>query len=140
MEKTYLDTPEAIIKALKEGKEVRDGDGYSYKLVEGLITKTDGYNFYVGDNISSIHNPYILEEKSFEIKVGEWYETRNHHKARCYFANDFSCFFTIDNYSSSFCTNKHGYFMEKKSYIVEEKPHNLDIIGLWKEDENDTKS
>lgn len=129
MKKTYLKTPEAIIKALKEGKEVRDEDGYLYKFIDGLIVGAgdggDGY-YAVGDVISVENRPYILEEKTFEIKVGEWYETRNHQKARCYLIEDPNYFFTIDN-SGFICTNKKGYCMEEKS-------HDLDIIGPWKED------
>lgn len=46
MKKVYLETPEAVIKALKEGKEIKDEDGYSYKLVEGFIVNTNGDNFF----------------------------------------------------------------------------------------------
>ena len=33
MKKIYLKTPEAVIKALKEGKEIRDEVGYLYKAI-----------------------------------------------------------------------------------------------------------
>lgn len=125
MEKVYLETPEAVIKALKEGKKIEDEDGHSYKLVEGFIVYTDGNKFFVGDNVGSIYNPYILEKKPFKIEIGKWYETRNHEKARCYLFDGHNWFFTIDNYTS-FSTNRHGYHME-------EEAHDLDIIGPWKE-------
>lgn len=124
MKKTYLKTPEAVIKALKEGKEVKDDNGYSYKLVEGFIVNTNGDNFFVGDVISSFCHPHILEEEPFKIEVGKWYETRNHRKARCYLINDPYCFFTIDNYSS-FGTDKEGHYTEES--------HSLDIIGPWRD-------
>lgn len=112
---------------MKDGKEVKDENGYSYKLVDGFIINTHGKNFHVGDNISSIYNPYILEEEeSLKIEVGKWYETRNHKKARCFLIDGSDCFFTIDNYTS-LSTNKHGYRME-------EEPDDLDIIGPWEED------
>lgn len=128
MKKAYLKTPEAVIKALKEGKEVRDENGYSYKLVEGFIINTNRKNFYVGDSISSFGTPYILEEEPIKIEVGKWYETRNHKKARCFCVTSRArnCSFTIDN-GFAFYTHKGG------KYGVETE-HNLDIIGPWKEE------
>lgn len=39
--KKYLNTPEEVIKALKEGKRAKTEDGWSYKLVDGIIVGTD---------------------------------------------------------------------------------------------------
>lgn len=43
--KRYLKTPEEVIKALKEGKEIKDEKGYSYKLVDGFIVATARNSF-----------------------------------------------------------------------------------------------
>ena len=126
MKKVYLETPEAVIKALKDGKEIKGTNGWSYKLVEGFIINTNGKSFYVGDNISNIYDPYILKEEPLKINVGKWYETRSHKKARCYKIKDDDCCFTIDG-CGSFVTNKKGCF-------VEEEAHDLDIIGPWGKD------
>lgn len=128
MKKVYLKTPEAVIKALKEGKEIRDKNGCLYKNIDGFIVREgegDG-RYLVGDWIRIEYHPYILEEEPFKIEVGKWYETRDNQKARCYLFDGRNWFFTIDNYTS-FGTNRHGYYME-------EEVHDFDIIGPWKEE------
>ena len=80
MKKVYLETPEAVIKALKEGKEVRDEDNYSFKIVDGFIVATDANEFFVGDSIYSECKPYILEEEPLKIEVGKFYKTRSGNK------------------------------------------------------------
>lgn len=129
MKKLYLETPEAVIKALKEGKVIKDDNGYSYKLVDGFIVSTYKNHFIVGDNIFNIDNhPYILEEEPLKIEVGKWYETRDHQKARCFaITAQGACYsFTIDN-GFVFYTYKGG------KYGIE-KECSLDIIAPWKED------
>ena len=127
MKKVYLETPEAVIKALKEGKVIQDDTGYSYKLVDGFIVNTVGNNFIVGYDISNIDNhPYILEEEPFKIEVGKWYEMRNHNVARCYNDEGDRRYFSIDN-GGIFKTDSEGYFNGK------DKPYDLDIIGPWEE-------
>lgn len=124
MKKVYLETPEAVIKALKEGKEVRDDNNYSFKIVDGFIISTDENEFFVGDNISSGYKPYILEEEPFKIEVGKWYKTRDHQKARCYRGDGHLFFFTIDNVGN-FSTLING------NYNLNGGTANLDIIGPW---------
>ena len=124
--KRYLKTPEAVIKALKEGKVIKDDNGYSYKFVDGFIVSTYENSFIVGDNIFSIINsPYILEEEPFKIEVGKWYETRDHQKARCFIVEKECCHFTIDNYCHFF-TNKDGVYLDNET-------SRYNIIGQWEE-------
>lgn len=127
MKKVYLKTPEEVIKALKEGKEIRDDNDYLYKIIDGFIVGKSGDDgdYVVGDCIVSGYSPYVIEKEPLKFKVGRFYETRDHRKARCYLIGDPDCFFTIDNYAS-FSTNKHGHYVEE--------PCNLDIIGPWKEE------
>ena len=127
MKKVYLETPEAVIKALKDGKEVRDENNYSFKIVDGFIVATYDDFFYIGYTIYGIDKPYILEEEPLKIEVGKWYETRDHQKARCFRVTDRTCSFTIDN-GFSFLTSEGGYCNWNK------KEDDLDIIGPWKED------
>lgn len=130
MKKVYLETPEAVIKALKAGKVIKNEDEYnkySYKLVDGFIVNTVGNNFIVGDDISNIDNhPYILEEESLKIEVGKWYETSGHQKARCFIVEKERCHFTIDNYCHFF-TNKNGVYLDNET-------SRYNIIGPWEKD------
>ena len=126
MKKVYLETPEAVIKALKEGKEIKDQYNNNFKIVDGFIVATYDDNFYIGYTIYSINKPYILEEEPFKIEVGKWYEMRNHNVARCYNAKGDRRCFSVDN-GEVFKTDSEGYFKCK------DKPHDLDIIGHWEE-------
>lgn len=60
MKKVYLETPEAVIKALKDGKEVRDKYGSICKLVDGIIISKLNDFFEIGKPIRSVNKPYIL--------------------------------------------------------------------------------
>ena len=125
--KVYLETPEAVIKALKEGKVIKDEKGYSYKLVDGFIVAADKNDFIVGDSIFSVNTPYTLEKEPLKIEVDQLYETRDHQKARCFIVEKERCHFTIDNYCHFF-TNKNGVCLDNET-----SPY--DIIGPW-EDNN----
>ena len=125
MKKVYLETPEAVIKALKEGKEVRDENNYSFKIVDGFIVATYYDYFYIGYTISGIDKPYILEEEPLKIEVGKWYETSGHQKARCFIVEKERCHFTIDNYCHFF-TNKNGVYLDNET-------SRYNIIGPWEE-------
>ena len=125
MKKVYLETPEAVIKALKEGKEVRDENNYSFKIINGFIVATYYDYFYIGYTISGIDKPYILEEEPLKIEVGKWYETSGHQKARCFIVEKERCHFTIDNYCHFF-TNKNGVYLDNET-------SRYNIIGLWEE-------
>lgn len=126
MKKVYLETPEAVIKALKEGKEVKDNSGYTYKIVNGFILSKSNNNYFIGDCINYENCPYILEEEPFKIEVGKLYETRDHQKARCYKCVRHLFFFTIDNVGN-FSTLING------NYNINGVTSNLDIIGPWEE-------
>ena len=123
--KVYLETPEAVIKALKEGKEIKDNDGHSYKIVNGFIVNTNKNYFFVGD-IFSGNRPYILEEEPLKIEVGKWYETRDHQKARCYYSGKERSFFSIDNDNTPIGVDLNG-------RLYEDKEASFDIIGPWEE-------
>ena len=126
MKKVYLETPEAVIKALKDGKEVRDKYGSICKLVDGIIISKLNDFFEIGKPIRSVNKPYILEEEPLKIEVGKWYETRDHQKARCYYAGEETAFFSIDNNSIPL-----GVYLNGRLYKDMETP--LDIIGHWEE-------
>lgn len=121
MKKVYLETPEAVIKALKEGKEVRDKNHYSFKIVDGFIVATYDSNFYIGYTIAGQDKPYILEEEPIKIEVGKFYKTKNGQKARCFFTSiDGSAMFSIDGYDTILNTNSNEKYL-------------FDIIGPWED-------
>lgn len=128
MKKVYLETPEAVIKALKEGKTIKNEHGYSYELKDNFIIQT-----FLGEKRSinttiffDEEDYYILEEEPLKIEVGKWYETRDHRKARCYRGVRHVFFFTIDNFGT-FSTLING------NYNITGVTANLDIIGPWEE-------
>lgn len=121
MKKVYLETPEEVINALKEGKEIKDKYNNNFKIVDGFIVATYNDNFY----ISGLGKPYILEEEPLKIEVGKWYETSGHQKARCFIVEKERCHFTIDNYCHFF-TNKNGVYLDNET-------SRYNIIGPWEE-------
>ena len=125
MKKVYLETPEAVIKALKAGKVIKDEDGYSYKLVDGFIVAADKNDFIVGDSIFSVNTPYTLEKEPLKIEVGKWYETRDHQKARCYYKGKTYAAFSIDNACATIVVYLNG-------RLYEDSESSCDIIGTWK--------
>ena len=129
MKKVYLETPEAVIKALKEGKEVYEENcpDYSFKLIENIIVAKCEDFFEVGSMVSIGNKPYILEGEPFEIEVGKWYETRDHQKARCYYLGKETAFFSIDNDSTPI-----GVYLNGRLY--EDRESSFDIIGPWEGD------
>lgn len=130
MKKVYLETPEAVIKALKEGKVIKDDNGYSYKLVDGFIVSADVNEFFVGDNISSGYKPYILEPEPLKIEVGKFYKTRDGRKAFVC-ANTYTglCWVVIIDSSAdrTFCCTVDGMFCPGEE-------NEKDLVAPWEED------
>ena len=129
MKKVYLETPEAVIKALKAGKEVRDENNYIFKIVDGFIVATHDDYFYIGYTIYGIDKPYILEEEPLKIEVGKFYKTRDGRKAFVYEKIKF-------DYPKPFCVVKAG---KLDSYNVnadgkqEDNERPSDIVAPWEE-------
>ena len=64
MKKVYLETPEAVIKALKEGNVVKSKN-VKYRLIDGIIcslNEDDGRTMWtVGNSIFEYEDAYIDE-------------------------------------------------------------------------------
>lgn len=77
-EKKYLKTIEEVSDALAAGKVVYDYDGNKYeKDKNGFIVRySKGDSVTIGDSISLIDEPYILEPKPLEVKLWHLYEDR----------------------------------------------------------------
>lgn len=130
MKKVYLKTPEAVIKALKEGKIIKTTKTKrALKMVDGVIVQLEenGFVLSIGSGLTIEDKPYIEEQEHLKLEVGKWYETRDHQNARCYKCVRNVFFFTIDNVGN-FSTLING------NYNINGVTSNLDIIGPWEED------
>lgn len=126
MKKVYLETPEEVIKALKEGKTIKTENGYVYELKDNFIIQTIlGKKGSINTTIFFDKDYYIDEPEPLKIEVGKWYETRDHQKARCFIVEKEICHFTIDNYCHFF-TNKNGVCLGNET-------SRYNIIGPWEE-------
>ena len=125
--KKYLNTPEEVIRALKEGKEV-ETDGYYYKMIDGVICHFDDEGWSVGMNINDAENPYIEEADSFKIEVGKFYRTKGNKKAYVYLAYGNGLFRAVcDGCTNSYCIDDTG---EYTSYPKLDK---LNLVSPWEE-------
>ena len=128
MKKVYLETPEAVIKALKEGKVIKDDNGYSYKLVDGFIVSTYKNHFIVGDNIFNIDNhPYILEEEPLKIEVGKFYKTKNGRKAWVVSRQQDEHY----PYIIAILDEVDAYAVTKDGRFYDDRPYSFDLVGQW---------
>ena len=131
MKKVYLETPEAVIKALKEGKVIKDDNGYSYKLVDGFIVSTYKNSFIVGDNIFNIDNhPYILEEEPLKIEVGKFYKTRDGRKAWVVSRQQDEHY----PYIIAILDEVDAYAVTKDGRFYDDRPYSFDLVGQWNGD------
>lgn len=90
--KKYLNTPEEVIKALKKGNEVKS-DGYSYKMIDGVICYFGAGGWTVGMHINEDETPYIEEVEPLKFEVGKFYKSRNGNKLLCGFiGNEILCY------------------------------------------------
>lgn len=85
MKKVYLETPEEVIKALKEGKVVLDRTGNKYKSINGFIVVSYisggwGVDSFIGNH----EGLYVDEPKPLKLEVGKFYKTRDGRKALVY--------------------------------------------------------
>lgn len=134
MKKVYLETPEAIIKALKEGKVVKSKN-VKYKLIDGIICSFhEEYGrklWTVCNSICEYEKPYIDEPEPLKIEVGKFYRTRNGSKAFVYAKADkgkYNYWAVIVNsiIDENFCCTVDG------TYSVG-KESKKDLVAPWEE-------
>lgn len=127
MKRVYLNTPEQVIKALKEGKEIflEEGGAGKVKLIDGFCVKEWNDQFNINYTINLRDKPFVYEQETLKIEVGQWYETRDHQKARCFIVEKERCHFTIDHYCHFF-TNKNGIHLDNET-------SRYNIIGPWED-------
>ena len=128
MKKVYLETPEAVIKALKEGKVIKDDNGYSYKLVDGFIVLTYKNSFIVGENVGNIDNQaYILEEEPLKVEVGKFYKTRDGRKAWVVSRQQDEHY----PYIIAILDEVDAYAVTKDGRFYDDRSHSFDLVGQW---------
>ena len=131
MKKVYLETPEAVIKALKEGKTIKNDHWYSYELKDNFIVqKILGKIRSINTTIFLDEDYYILEEEPLKIEVGKFYKTRDGRKAFVC-ANTYTglCWVVIIDSSAdrTFCCTVDGMFCPGEE-------NEKDLVAPWEED------
>lgn len=127
--KKYLNTPEEVIKALKEGKEVKDDGGCFYKLVDGFIVSADEFaNWTINQNLDLYDRVYIEEVEPLKIEVGKFYRTKGNKKAYVYHAYGNGLFRAVcGDCTNSYCIDDKG------EYTSSPKVDKLNLVSPWEE-------
>lgn len=128
--KKYLKTPEEVIKALKEGKEIKNKVNWIYKLIDGVIVVfySGGSDFEVNALIRSHEELYIEETEPLKIEVGKFYRTKGNKKAYVYLDYGNGLFRAVcDYYTNSYCIDDKG------EYTSYPKVNKLNLVSPWEE-------
>ena len=129
--KKYLNTPEEVIKALQDGKEVKTDIGHHYKMIDGVICYLfNTGTWIIGSDIGDGEKPYIEEAEPLKIEVGKFYKNRKNDKVLCIYVGektDFPVLFIILTSENSYRTKIDGRF------CMSGTESDLDIIGEWEE-------
>lgn len=89
MTKRLLKTPEEVIQALQDKKEVFDFLDNNYKLVNGLIIyRTQKGSWGINAHIGNTDKLYVDEPEQIKLEVGKFYKTRGGDKAIVLYIND----------------------------------------------------
>lgn len=89
MSKRYLKTPEEVIQALRDKKEVFDFLGNNYKLIDGVIIyhcQNGGWG--INAHIGHADKLYVDEPEPLKLEVGKFYKTRRGDKVIVLYIND----------------------------------------------------
>lgn len=126
--KKYLTTPEEVIKALKEGKEVKSGVSCCYKMIDGVICVSGRNGWCIGTHINDAEEPYIEEAEPLKIEVGKFYKTKGNKKAYVYLDYGNGLFRAVcADYTNSYCIDDKG------EYTCYPKANKLDLVSPWEE-------
>lgn len=82
MTKRYLNTPEEVVQALKEGKTVQM-NGMEYGIINNHIVGFDKIikEIFINPTIRLSEKPYVDEPEPLKLEVGKFYKTRDGRKA-----------------------------------------------------------
>lgn len=129
MKKVYLETPEAVIKALKDGKEVFLDEGGAGKvvLIDGFCVKQWNDQFNINYTINLRDKPYILEEEPLKIEVGKFYKTRDGRKAWVVSRQQDEHY----PYIIAILDEVDAYAVTKDGHFYDDRPYSFDLVGQW---------
>lgn len=131
--KRYLKTPEEVIDALQEGKEIRDSEWRVWKLYNGCVIRKDKSDFWSVNTPIDVYfyGLYAYETEPLKLEVGKFYKTRNGRKAFVYAKTDegkYNCWAVIVNSitGGTFCCTANG------EYTANKESEN-DLVEPWEE-------
>lgn len=130
--KKYLKSVEEVVKALKEGKKVKDEENEDvYQMVDGIIY--GNYNngeVVINDSIVFTKTNLSTEEPELlKFEVNRAYKTRDDSKVFLFKIKTFGAYeyYFIGDYGVKFWVDIEGKFKENQ-----ESP--FDIVGYWEEE------
>lgn len=132
MKKVYLQTPEEVIKALKEGKTVKSGYDSEFVLKYGFVimTKSDKP---VSVNATLFFDDvlYIEEQEPLKLEVGKFYKTRDGRKAWIIEGSlDWGAF----PFRVATPGEPGSYYVAKDGIRFLEDTDGTDLVAPWEED------
>lgn len=146
-EKKYLKTIEEVSDALAAGKAVYDYNGDKYKKDKnGFIVRYSkgGVFTTIGDSISLIDEPYILESKPLEVKLWHLYEDKRGSKVLISgkYTDDVPYLFygIVENVSSFVFYNKNGKYWETNNPYCDLVKELADLSKYFEKGDNDAKN
>lgn len=130
MKKVYLETPEAVIKALKEGKTIKTDHWYAYELKDNfIIQKILGKIRSINTTIFLDEDYYIDEEEPLKIEVGKFYKTRDGRKAWVVSRQQDEHY----PYIIAILDEVDAYAVTKDGRFYDDRPYEFDLVAPWEE-------
>ena len=135
MTKRYLKTPEEVIQALQDKKEVFDLFDNNYKLVNGIIIyRTQKGGWVINAHIGHADKLYVDEPEQLKLEVGKFYKTRRGDKVIVLYINDKAdagCWpvlvAVVGKVNCSYSVSKTG------DYYLSDSNADWDIVAPWED-------
>lgn len=117
MSKTvYLNTPQEIITALREGQIIKEDHGEAeYGMVDGIICRRARGHKWSGLNaaITFVGKHLYFEDTRVQLEVGRIYETLSGRRVFIVAATALYYYGALENWGKGFiCYNEHGHVVE----------------------------
>lgn len=130
--KRYLNTPEKVTQALKEGKAVLDRTGNKYKSINGFIVVSYISGGWGVDHFIGNHGGlYVDEPEPFKLEVGKFYKTRRGDKVVCLCHRGDYYIHRLNSYIVGYWVDKTGRTLFNG--IPERTETDSDVVALWEE-------
>ena len=130
MKKVYLETPEAVIKALKEGKTVKCTDcGAKYTLENGFLVEKSKGTWTINPLLYGFPGYYTEEPDELKLEVGKFYRTRDGRKAWVVSRQQDEHY----PYIIAVLDEVDAYAVTKDGRFYDYRPYSFDLVGPWEE-------